>query len=53
MPHPPPKWWGEELETGLFVIQVDPTRVHHLIPKAHLTSFQSQNGIITLVIKKQ
>lgn len=33
----PPKNDGKELGPRLFVIQVDPTRVHPVAPKANLT----------------
>lgn len=39
----PPKNGGKELEQRLFVIQVDPTRVHHVTPKANTTGLQKKS----------
>lgn len=56
MPHPP-KNGGEELEPRLFVIQIDPTRVHHVTPKTNITGLKKKLKrkplIINLVVREQ
>lgn len=52
----PPKNDGKELGPKLFVIQVDPTRVHPVTPKSNLTvkkKLKRKPLIISLVVREQ